>query len=363
MNGLAILSFISFTLFSLLGLFVLIEGSKKRKSFFWLGLFFFLLGFNFLDGGLLFSDFYRSNPHFILWEDPFLLVYGPSIYFFAKGYQSNAIWNRSYIFHLLPFVAALLGVCYFHYQSTTDIKIETLRIISSPTLSFSTALGFIPIFGHLIGYMLVARKSLRRAGRTLKQYYSSLEISWAIESINLFLILIVFSVASTFLRISPNSSLQVLALGTVILIAIFSIARLLAKGLKQPIFAYEAKTELSYSLNEAESEQLFDKLKSALHTGLHRNPDLTLKELAKQIGENERSVSYVINKVGGKNFYDFVNQYRINEATELLINPSDAKMTVLEIMYRVGFNSKSSFNTQFKKKTGLSPSEYRKKKK
>ncbi|MCB0684696.1 MAG: AraC family transcriptional regulator, partial [Saprospiraceae bacterium] len=48
-------------------------------------------------------------------------------------------------------------------------------------------------------------------------------------------------------------------------------------------------------------------------------------------------------------------------ARERLANPADPKETILEVMYEVGFNSKSSFNTLFKQQTGLTPSEYKKK--
>ena len=69
----------------------------------------------------------------------------------------------------------------------------------------------------------------------------------------------------------------------------------------------------------------------------------------------------MINETVGQNFFDFVNRYRIEEAKKLLANPADKKITVLEVLYEVGFNSKSSFNTLFKKHTGLTPSEFKKK--
>lgn len=62
-----------------------------------------------------------------------------------------------------------------------------------------------------------------------------------------------------------------------------------------------------------------------------------------------------------KHFFDFVNEYRIEKAKELLTHPERKEYTVLEILYEVGFNSKSSFNTAFKKRTGLTPTEYRRK--
>ena len=69
-------------------------------------------------------------------------------------------------------------------------------------------------------------------------------------------------------------------------------------------------------------------------------------------------LSQVINETIGQTFFDFINRYRIEEAKRLLTNPADKKITVLEVLYEVGFNSKSSFNKNFKKVTGQSPSEY-----
>src|SRR6185503_2829883 len=61
-----------------------------------------------------------------------------------------------------------------------------------------------------------------------------------------------------------------------------------------------------------------------------------------------------------QNFFDFINRFRIDEAKLMLTNPKDRKITVLEVLYQVGFNSKSSFNTLFKKYTGLTPTAFRK---
>ena len=87
--------------------------------------------------------------------------------------------------------------------------------------------------------------------------------------------------------------------------------------------------------------------------------ELTLDQLAGQLSMKAKLLSQVINEVLGQNFFDFINRYRIQEARRLLTNPVDPKVTVLEILYEVGFNSKSSFNTLFKKYTGLTPTEFR----
>ncbi len=89
-------------------------------------------------------------------------------------------------------------------------------------------------------------------------------------------------------------------------------------------------------------------------------PSLTVKSLSEQIDIAHRDLSILINQELGQHFFDFVNSYRIEKAKSILKDPSKKKYTVLEILYEVGFNSKSSFNTAFKKHTGKTPTAFRK---
>ncbi|QOG01724.1 AraC family transcriptional regulator [Flavobacterium sp. MDT1-60] len=89
------------------------------------------------------------------------------------------------------------------------------------------------------------------------------------------------------------------------------------------------------------------------------DPSLTIQELANQIDIPVRDLSVLINHQMDQHFFDFVNEYRIQKAMNILKNPSKKDLTVLEILYEVGFNSKSSFNTSFKKYTNLTPTAYR----
>jgi AraC-like DNA-binding protein len=89
------------------------------------------------------------------------------------------------------------------------------------------------------------------------------------------------------------------------------------------------------------------------------DPSLTIQELANQIDIPVRDLSILINHHIDQHFFDFVNEYRIQKAMNILKDKSKSQLTVLEILYEVGFNSKSSFNTSFKKYTGLTPTAYR----
>jgi len=89
------------------------------------------------------------------------------------------------------------------------------------------------------------------------------------------------------------------------------------------------------------------------------DPSLTIQELANQIDVPVRDLSVLINHKMDQHFFDFVNEYRIKKAMNILKDQSKSQLTVLEILYEVGFNSKSSFNTSFKKYTNFTPTAYR----
>jgi len=89
------------------------------------------------------------------------------------------------------------------------------------------------------------------------------------------------------------------------------------------------------------------------------NSSLTLEQLASQLQLQPRLLSTIINRHFGKNFFEFINGYRIEEAKRLLRSSEVPRLSVSTIMLDVGFNSKGTFNTFFKKIVGMTPSQYR----
>lgn len=88
---------------------------------------------------------------------------------------------------------------------------------------------------------------------------------------------------------------------------------------------------------------------------IEENKEVKLLTTNEEVKMNSRDLSILINQNLNQHFFDFINKYRIIEAMNILKNPAKKELTVLEILYEVGFNSKSSFNTgftstQFKKK-------------
>lgn len=93
---------------------------------------------------------------------------------------------------------------------------------------------------------------------------------------------------------------------------------------------------------------------------LYRNPTLSMDLLAEKAELSNGYLSQIINQKEGKNFYDFVNAYRVKEVKHHLTNEKYAHYSILGIGLEAGFQSKSTFNAVFKKMTGMTPTQYKK---
>ena len=121
----------------------------------------------------------------------------------------------------------------------------------------------------------------------------------------------------------------------------------------QPETTPAAKTE---KLSEAELQQWKQKVETLMTTEQpYLEPELTLADLAQRLHSNVSVISAVINGAFGKNFNDFVNEYRVEAVKKLLHDPEVRHLSLLGIGMECGFNSKSTFNRAFKKVTGSSP--------
>ena len=122
----------------------------------------------------------------------------------------------------------------------------------------------------------------------------------------------------------------------------------------------EIISEDQIDTSQIHSEEI-NKLKQIMVTNEpFLDASLTINKLSRQLNMSSRELSVLINQELNQHFFDFINAYRIEKAKNILKDSSQKKLTVLEILYEVGFNSKSSFNTAFKKHTGTTPTNYRK---
>ncbi|MDP4280883.1 MAG: tetratricopeptide repeat protein [Bacteroidota bacterium] len=129
---------------------------------------------------------------------------------------------------------------------------------------------------------------------------------------------------------------------------------------KMEVLMMEQKPAASFS--EDEKERVLNKMYKLLKTDkIYTRPDLTIEKLARRLSTNRTYLSQIINEVYQKNYSDFINEYRIKEAMVSLSNPEKSgKFSIDAIAREAGFNTISTFNTTFKKYTGITPSVFRK---
>lgn len=112
-----------------------------------------------------------------------------------------------------------------------------------------------------------------------------------------------------------------------------------------------------YNIDEAETWK--NKIKDLMQNDkLYLQPDLTLSDIALRLKTNTSVLSAIVNQTFGKNFNDFVNEFRVNEFQEKIKLPENKNITLLGLAYDSGFNSKATFNRAIKKFTGKSPKEF-----
>jgi AraC-like DNA-binding protein len=218
-------------------------------------------------------------------------------------------------------------------------------------------------------YLSTAIVVIRKKNLNLKSYYSSLDkinFNWLKLVVSAFLIMWIVDIVNWLTGIFEIRTLMFREVLTLISLSInFVFANLLIlKSLRLPetevvteTHKYE-KSPLTVQ-NKHEILQRLEKLMT--HEKLFLHPSLTLGEIAQKLNVVPRYLSQVINELKGQNFYDFVNTYRIEEAKRILSDPSHNEEKILAVLFDCGFNSKSVFNTVFKKYTGITPSEYRRK--
>ena len=330
----------------------------------------------YLIGYLLFafSDFIMPGGiHFFFIGTSFGFLFGPLLLLYTKSFvQDHFQLKKTDLMHIIPFlIYNLLYAIYFHFKPTS-LKIEMIQ--NGSVLPHSLGFWITLLMNiQILIYMVLTILLLINYSKRMKSLYSMihhLNLSWLELVVYAFLFMWVIDFAHFLIRNTMGISPEISGYLTFISITInFIFANLVIyKGLKQPFQFFEIEKELPKTKNEnllisdAESNVYIEKLLSYMTSEKpYLTSTLTLKELAYRLKMNPRILSRIINEKRNQNFFDFINSYRIDDAKMILSNPAKRKMTILEVLYGVGFNSKSVFNTTFKKQTGITPSEYRKK--
>jgi len=309
---------------------------------------------------------YLKYPFLFWFGNSFAFLWGPAIYLYTRSLIfRNFSLNHRHAVHLIPYGLYWAYKIIAFYIYGDPVKLELLIVGKVYNLSDILMVG---VFLHLLilFYMIMSLHSLNIYQEEIKEIFSSIEkasLSWLRFVILGFSIIWVTGLLNsiiTYMRGSPEVPLCLFNVVYIFFMANF----IVLKGLRQPeIFSgidkrpkYERST-----LSKSDAGLYLKQLKSCMEKDKpYLIPSLTVQDLSNRLSIQPRHLSQVINEYLHQNFMDFINSYRIKEAKRLLKNRLNEKGAILEILFEVGFNSKAAFNKAFKKKTGLTPSEYMK---
>ena len=119
----------------------------------------------------------------------------------------------------------------------------------------------------------------------------------------------------------------------------------------------EKEEKESYLFNNSFVEQLNIAMEK---DQIYLNPRLTITDVANAIGTNRTYLSHYFNSTMQTNFYDYINNYRIENTSKTLLLTVNPMLTIDEIAEQSGFNSVSTFRRAFQKNTGMTPQQFRK---
>ncbi len=303
------------------------------------------------------------------------ILLGPLLYFYSKA-SCPIFWEFKFrdALHFLPFVVFTLFLPLF------ITELHTWRSVDYGLLTVFDDMNQVPItfwqyiygavafgqFLHLMVYAWLAHKNLSKCQQELQKEYANLlqqGYRWQ-RLFFLFTIVIVLAIGAfigfqfvTGIYRRHADYLYVVPLSLAIYFLMYQ-----AMKFPQLFFDYtEAVKPIRYeksSLSPNVSKVYIEKVIQAVESqSLFINRELRLTDVARQLEMSPNHLSQVINENLQKNFFDFINQYRVKEAKSKIAE--EPEKTLLQIAHEVGFNNKTSFNNAFKKHSGMTPSAFR----
>ncbi len=326
---------------------MVIGASPNRWSNLFLGGFFLLLGAQMI---VLISEGLMECSSCI---DGFLCVfgfgYGPFLYLFVQSliyrdYQPQ----KKQLLHFAPIILLSLG---------SFLDLELCQKIGS-LLYISILIYLVLTIRSVVHYYKMVHAT--------QSTDSSVHLGWIQWMMVFFVITLLFDLFQHFYH-----SIDLIGDVTPVEIALLVLVNgMFYLGIRQPfLFKGIGQSDVRFveeyrRLNQPRSEDVPKKLDEVnqflLDSKIYQKSDLSLAGLAREQGLTPRQLSQLINRYAGKSFMDYINTFRIDYAKQRLQNPLDTGETIQEVMYESGFNSKSSFNTIFKSKTGKTPSQFKK---
>ncbi|MBU2972573.1 AraC family transcriptional regulator [Pseudoalteromonas sp. C2R02] len=363
----------------------------ERQTYLPLAVFLFSIGIIICQPTLAYlAD--QLRPTMIILSLPAILLTAPSLWFYVEGITAKTPWQLSqmnkkhFILFMIGAVVAFVAL-FISYDvqyallvndddSIFDKIDQTTKLITITTL-LATVLLVLAWIAQSGFYLYKVIKRLTQYRAHLKNLFASTEAK-EVRWISWLLLAVAVVWAATAANIIVNNILfsnevNATVSGLIILVMTWSVA---IWGLRQkPGFEeiYDADEEIQQiledvppqsekyqrsALNNQNAVKIAEKIALAMQQDqLYLDASLSLQKLAKHINTSPNYISQTLNETLGANFFDYINQYRINEAKKQL---KETKNTVLDIAMNVGFNAKSSFYTAFKKEIQQTPSQYRK---
>ncbi len=390
------LSFPSFNLFStpllvlvsqgiIFGLLLLQKFKQKKKySFLFLSLLVLITCYHRTTYTIGFMDWYDTyrNTKINYWLINFSLAIGPLIFFYVKS-----ITNASFKFGRKDFVHFVPALIYFLYRAFIfiyDAGQEGFENTQNGLLMSKLEMGATTIFIEAFGiiqqllYLAFSLQLYFNYRTRLQDFFSNtyrMELNWIRNFLYIYTFLFVYMVIQQLINLSVLelswiqrwwyqlfSALAVIYVGIKGYFTDTSTLSTLQFNPTKQTIAKEGATVSSLTDKQRSKEEI-ETVRNQLLDYMsdkkpYLDPELNLKQLSEQLNLTRSQLSEVINAGFGKNFNDFINEYRIEAVKQMLQEGQQNKLSLLGIAFDCGFNSKATFNRVFKKLNGTSPTEF-----
>lgn len=301
-----------------------------------------------------FMDWHK--PLFLLRQASFLT--GPLIYFYVNSFlKKKDVFNYRSTVHFLPFAIAVLFLLFYYRQINVFVIWESVLDLNFTIL----------ILAHNLVYILLSILSMKTTTISFQGFYKNILISaqnpWLQILLVGFIVLWIVNLNSfAIFMIVKRPGWCAYTASIYALAAFLFINTIMFFLLLKPDVYYIIAKYKNTRLKADDKSEYVQKLQHYMESQKpFLNPDITLESLAGDLSLNPRILSQIINETYKKNFKSFILEYRIRESMKILSDEKHSNLTILEVLYQVGFNSKSAFNNQFKLFTNLTPIEFRSK--
>lgn len=353
-------------LFFLMAIFLLFFTRDKRQGNQLLAFFFLCLGLAVLDVSLQITGIYYDFPKFAFWFNGLPFLYGPLLYFYTRSnvFKESKLTKKDML-HFFPFILSFLAFIFIYHQHNDSYKLTFLYQSKSQN-GFTSIASSVVVFVFILLYIVASFRLLSWHKDYLEKNYSQtdkLSLHWLSYVLYGFLTIIGLSIFAQIGSFYQFNDFTLVLLVLLLFVMLGFVIMSIFKGLQNSqVFMLSEeipqKTEAK-PLTEEQQEIKKRIVKVMESKQVFLNPELKLDDLSKALNLPQRQVSEVINQGFGKSFFDLINANRISYVQQQILENSDTKKTILEFMYEAGFNSKSSFNTAFKKHTGKTPTQWK----